>query len=203
MRFALDRRMTSTVDRDGRLHVASVRISKAAVNGYRGREIPGWQELELDPDKVYDLLRPPEELENAAKTFNGIQFLTRHVPVNAEDHKPYDVIGTTGTDAVFEDPYLKNSMTVWSSEAIADIEAEVRKELSSAYHYRPKMTPGIWRGKHFDGRIIDIVGNHVALVKDGRVGADCAFDARQTQAQLAAEIAAIVPGFARIERSWY
>lgn len=170
--LAFDRESVRTVDRDGRMHVAVTNLSKACVNPYRGREIPDWEKLGLDPERIYQLLRDPEELEKGASTFNRIQVLRKHVPVSAEDHQPWDVVGTTGSDAAFEPPYLKNSMTIWEAGAIGDVESDARKELSCGYHYRADMTPGNFRGQNFDGTMRDIVGNHVALVSSGRAGPD-------------------------------
>lgn len=172
IQLALDRSSVRDKDNEGRLHVAMTNISKATVNPYRGKEIPDSERLGLDPERIYQLLRDPDELEKAAATFNGIQVLKKHVPVSAEDHKPYDVVGTTGTDAMFESPYLKNSLVIWAADAIADIESEAKKELSCGYRYRAEMTPGNFDGMHYDGVMRDIVGNHVALVKDGRAGPD-------------------------------
>jgi hypothetical protein len=107
--LAFDRASVRTFDRDGRLHVEVTNISKAAVNPYIGREIPDYKALGLDPDRIYKLLRDPDEIAKAAATFNNIPLLSRHKPVTADDHNPDIVIGSTGTDAVFEAPYLRNS----------------------------------------------------------------------------------------------
>jgi uncharacterized protein len=170
--LAFDRASVRTYDRDGRLHVEISNISKAAVNPYIGREIPDWKTLGLDPDRIYQLLRDPDELAKAAPTFNNIPVLSRHVPVTADDHKPDLVIGSTGTDAAFEAPFLRNSLVLWARDAIEDVEREVKKELSSAYRYRADMTPGTYEGEPFDGVMRDIFGNHVALVREGRAGSD-------------------------------
>lgn len=172
LRLALDRDSVRETDRDGRMRVSSAHISKACVNPYKGHEIPDWEGLGLDPNKIYYLLRDPEELARAAPTFNGVQLLRKHIPVSAEDHQPYDVVGTTGTEAKFNDPYLDNSLTIWTKEGIDFVESEAQKELSCGYHYRADMTPGNFGGMRFDGVMRDIVGNHVALVKDGRAGPD-------------------------------
>jgi hypothetical protein len=103
--LAFDRASVRTYDRDGRLHVEITNISKAAVNPYIGREIPDYKALGLDPDRVYKLLRDPDELAKAAPTFNNIPLLSRHKAVTADDHQPDLVIGSTGTDAAFEAPY--------------------------------------------------------------------------------------------------
>ena len=170
--LAFDRASVRSYDRDGRLHVEISNISKAAVNPYIGREIPDWKALGLDPDRVYKLLRDPDELAKAAATFNNIPVLSRHVPVTADDHKPDLVIGSTGTDAAFEVPYLRNSLVLWARDAIDDVETKIKEELSSAYRYRADMTPGTYEGEPYHGVMRDIVGNHVALVREGRSGSD-------------------------------
>lgn len=170
--IAFDRSTARRMDPDGHLHVAVTNISKANVCPYLGKEIPDYEELGLAPEKVYMLYRHPEELAKAAPTFNNKPLLDRHVENNAEDYKQERVIGSTGTDAVFEHPYLKNSLVVWSAPHIEGIEDESQKELSSAYRYRADMTPGEIDGVKFDGVMRDIIGNHVALVKEGRAGSD-------------------------------
>jgi len=174
IRFAFDR-SARRYDVDGRLHVVASNISKAAVNPYHGREIPKCEELGLDPNKVYYLLRDPEELERAAGTFNNLPLLSKHVPVSAldeESHQPDFVVGSLGTDAEWRDPYLRNSLVVWAAGAIAGIESRDQQELSAAYRYDADMTPGNYKGLHFDGVMRNIRGNHVALVESGRAGSD-------------------------------
>ena len=169
--LAQDRSLRS-YDQDGRLHVESSNISKATVNPYYGSEIPNYQQLGLEPKKVYYLLRDPEELEKAAPTFNNLPLLSKHIPVSADEPQKEVIAGTTGSDTVFENGYLKCSLAVWDAEAIAGIESGEQVELSSAYHYTADMTAGEFEGRHYDGVMRDIVGNHVALVDVGRAGRD-------------------------------
>lgn len=183
-RFAFDRASVRTVDVDGRLHVEISNISKCAVNPYLGREIPGCTALGLDPMRTYMLLRDPDELQRAAPSFNNIPLLSRHVPVTAERPQKELVVGSTGTDAVFDAPYLKNSLVVWDSVAIAGIESKQQTELSSAYRYEADMTPGTFDGVAYDGVMRNIRGNHVALVEVGRAGPDVVVgDSQITQAK--------------------
>ncbi|HKJ95382.1 MAG TPA: DUF2213 domain-containing protein, partial [Gammaproteobacteria bacterium] len=147
-------------------------ISKATVNPYMGQEIPGWQGLGLEPDRIYQLLRDPGELAQAAGTFNNIPLLSKHIPVSADEPQKDYVVGATGSNAEFDDPYLKNSLVVWDSSAIAGIESREQYELSCAYRYVPDMTPGTYEGVPYDGVMRQIVGNHVALVEVGRAGPD-------------------------------
>jgi len=169
---AMDRDSVREYDKVGRLRVEMSNISKANVCDYYGREIPHYKELGLNPDKIYKLLRDPVELAKAAPTFNGIQLLYTHTPVSAADPKKEYVVGCTGSDAVFNPPYLQNSLVFWDNAAIAAIETFEMNQLSSSYHYDADMTPGDYEGVAYDGRMINIVGNHVALVKVGRAGAD-------------------------------
>lgn len=171
-RIALDRESVRRVDHDGRLHVAVSNISKANICGYRGSEIPGADDLGLEPDRIYQLLRDPEELAKAAATSNNIPVLSEHVPVTAEDNRPELVVGSTGTDAAFDGPYLRNSLVIWDADAISKIESGDQRELSCAYRYTADMTPGEFQGAKFDGIMRDILLNHVCLVKSGRAGAD-------------------------------
>ncbi len=170
--FAFDRASVRTVDQDGRLHVELTNISKAAVNPYRGIEIPNGEELGLNPDRIYKLLRDPEELTKAALSFNNLPLLNDHVPVSADDPQQDLVVGSTGTDAIFDAPYLKNSLVIWTKDAIAGIESGEQQEISCAYHYVADMTPGTYEGERYDGVMRNIRGNHVALVATGRAGPD-------------------------------
>ncbi|RIJ02199.1 DUF2213 domain-containing protein [Achromobacter sp. K91] len=170
--LAFDRATVRTIDADGRMHVEISNISKATVNPYRGNEIPDWEALGLDPNRVYFLLRDPEELARAALTFNNIPLLSKHIPVSAAEPQKEFVVGATGSNASYQAPYLKNSLVVWDAVAISLIESEEQKELSSAYRYRADMTPGVYEGVAYDGVMRDIRGNHVALVEVGRAGPD-------------------------------
>lgn len=165
-------RSARTFDEDGRLHVALTNISKATVNPYYGHEIPGFEELGLDPERKYKMLRAPDELEKGAATFNNLPLLIQHQASSATDHPQGLTVGSTGTDAVFNAPYLQNSLVVWVKDAIDAIESEDKKELSCGYRYRPDMTPGTYEGEPYDGVMRDIVGNHVALCREGRAGHD-------------------------------
>ncbi|EFB3967257.1 DUF2213 domain-containing protein [Escherichia coli] len=170
--LAFDKATVRSFDKDGRLHIEVTPISKANVCPYYGREIPNYRSLGLQPDKVYYLLRDPKELAKAASTFNNIPLLNEHIPVTASDPQKMAVVGSTGTDAEFDGTYLKNSLVVWDADSIAGIETDEKKELSSAYRYVADMTPGVHEGQPYDGVMRDIVGNHVALVTEGRAGSD-------------------------------
>jgi 8-oxo-dGTP pyrophosphatase MutT (NUDIX family) len=172
--MALDEESVRVKDADGRLHVSLTPITKANVCPYFGHEIPNWQSLSLEPDKVYRLLRDPDEIEKGAATSNGIPLLQVHKPASAKDHPTKLVVGALGTAAIYEHPYLFNSLVIWPQDAIDDVETEFKRELSASYRYNADMTPGNYEGQPFDGVMRDLVFNHVAQVEAGRAGADVA-----------------------------
>lgn len=171
-----DKKSARTIDAQGFLHVEGCNISKACVNPYYGAEIPNHQELGLDPRKVYYLFRDPKELEKAASTFNNLPLMDGHIEVSAFDltdpKVQARVVGSTGTGAVFADPFLMNDIVVWRADAIQGVESKEQTELSCAYRYKLEMIPGVYAGQAYDGRMFDIAGNHVALVDEGRAGHD-------------------------------
>jgi len=173
--LAFDRATVRTIDADGKLHVRISHISKATVNPYYGYEIPNFESLGLVSDKIYMLLRDPKELEKGAASFNNIQIFSKHIPafvgVNESEWKPF-LIGSTGTDAQFNAPYLDNSMVIYDAIAIAGIETKKQREISCSYRYTPVMVAGEYEGVKYDGVMTEIIGNHVAIVESGRAGSD-------------------------------
>ncbi|KVV57937.1 hypothetical protein WT27_23695 [Burkholderia territorii] len=169
---AFDKATVRSFDDDGRMRVSISRISKAGVNPYWGREIPDWDALGLDPDRVYNVFRPPEELQKAVETFNNLPILATHKHVSADDPKKDLIIGATGSNAKFDGEYLTNDLAFWDGEYIEKIESDEQRELSSSYRYKPVIKSGTYNGAQYDIVMTDIRGNHVATVVEGRAGPD-------------------------------
>ncbi|AFU62290.1 head maturation protease [Acinetobacter phage phiAC-1] len=170
--LAFDRSARS-YDKNGHLRVDKTIITKAAVNPYSGSSIPNWKELGLDPNKEYMLLRDPEELRKALPTFEGLQLLKRHIPVDASQPEKESTIGSIGTEITMDDEgRVWSSLRVFDQEGINYIESRALGELSAGYAYTPDMTAGTWNGIPYDGIMREIHGNHVAIVERGRIGSD-------------------------------
>jgi len=171
--LALDRASSvRSKSADGALHVAAANVSCACISPYMGSEIPGCSELGLDPNKVYRLLRDPDALAAAAETFNNLPILSRHVPVYSHDYAAQArqfIIGSTGTDAEYVHPWLRNSLAIWDGAAVALIERDEMRGLSCGYHYTPRVSSGVYDGEPYDILMTEIVGNHLAIVNDPRV----------------------------------
>lgn len=169
--IAMDKSMRR-IDGNGHLIVERTVITKAAVNPYFGKEIPNYKQLGLEPDKIYNLLRDPEELKKALSSFHGVQLLIKHEPVSADDPRQDLTVGSIGTDAEMVGDDVFASLRVFDQSAIDLIESEKLQELSAGYAYTADMTAGEWNGQPYDGVMRAIHGNHVALVERGRIGRD-------------------------------
>lgn len=169
---AFDKESARSYDDNNHLIVNSTIITKAAVNPYYGSEIPDYERLGLDPNKVYNMLRDPEELKKGMHTLGEKQLLLKHIFVSAEDPQKESIAGTIGSNLEMVGDDVKGSLTVWDKEAINLIESGKLAELSASYFYDPVMQSGTFKGQPYDGIMTNIRGNHVALVERGRIGRD-------------------------------
>lgn len=172
MRMKIATDSARSYDENGYLHVAVSPLTKEAVNPYYGREIPAWQDLGLDPEKIYYGYRAGEELQKAVTTFNGVPILREHKLDSADNPLKEERVGFTGTSAVWKEPYIMNALTIVDKEAIELIEKDVKRELSASYQYAPVFKSGSFNGEKYDFIMTDIRANHVALVEEGRAGSD-------------------------------
>lgn len=180
-KFTFDARPSArTEDENGFLHVVGSHITKAVVNPYYGREIPGWKEEGLRPDAVYYGFRSPEELKKSVLTWSGLPLHIEHHLDSADEPAKMTRVGAVGT-ARWDKPYIDADLTIWDGAAIDAVKDGSFRELSCAYRYDPDFTPGQYEGIDYDFVMRNIRGNHVALVEEGRAGhdvvvADAAFE---------------------------
>ena len=176
--FAFDKKSARSFDADGRMRVKNCILSTAEINPYHGSEIPGAEAQGWKPSTVYELYRDPEELEKAAKTFEGVPLLIKHIPQTAEmPRKEY--IGGSVHSITFDGKHLRGDLLVMDGVAIELIESGELADLSCGYRYELVPKSGTVDGQSYDGIMTKIEGNHVALVDDGRASgahvADSAF----------------------------
>lgn len=170
--FDFDPESVRDFDTFGRMHVKQTPLTKAAVNEYYGHEIPNAEKLGLDPQRKYKLLRDPDELKKAVPTANNQPVMARHIAQSPDDPHQDKIVGTTGTNADYEHPYLRNSMAFWTRDGIDGVETNKKRQISASYSYDPDMTPGVYEGEPYDGVMRNIKFNHFATVTDGRAGPD-------------------------------
>ena len=191
-RVALDAESKRTYDDNGFLHVSISPLTRVQVAPYHGSEIPGWQSLGLDPERIYKGYRSAEELSKpeTIESVNGIPIQLMHHMDYADNPAKATRVGSTGTDAAFHDPYLTNSLHIQDKKAIDRINDGSMRELSLAYRYKPIFTAGVSPdGEKYDFLMTDISANHLALVDEGRAGHEVlVYDSKEGEKSMAEEV---------------
>jgi len=172
-------------------------LSKAGVYPYLGRSIDPSGRMGLEPDKMYSVLRPPEELSDpeCIESFKLIPWVVGHAMLGPEQtgYMPAEekgVHGVTGEEVFFEGDTLYANIK-WFSNSLDQIIASGTKELSMGYRCLYEIASGNFNGMPYDVVQRKIRGNHVALVPEGRMGPEVAvldsmqftFDARDIMAE--------------------
>lgn len=152
-------------------------ISKSGVFPYLGSEITGAPE----PGRIYNVLRPPEELEKAAETFKLLPIIDEHellgeTGTSTDDRPP---AGFTGEEVTYEHPYLYAPLKITSPKLISEVRSG-KTELSPAYFTDYEPSEGVYEGQPYQYIQRIRAGNHLALVTRGRTGADVAVLDHQT-----------------------
>lgn len=118
-------------------------------------------------------LRLPEEV------FNPDSLKTLHLAPITREHpgRPVDVdndrhlsIGTTGQDARADGDNVVSTLLLKDRAAIAEAESGKRSEVSCGYWCDHEMSPGTYKGEHYDCIQRNIEYNHVAMTVKGRAG---------------------------------
>jgi hypothetical protein len=167
-------------DSNGWFEVKDNPLSLVGVFPYLGRSI----DPEADPDKLFNVYRPAEELAAAecVESFKLLPWVDDHTMLGSEEEgltpaERKGVQGVIGQDVYFDgadgDGVLKGNIKVFS-EAMASLIANGKKELSCGYRCRYEYAPGSFKGQAYDYVQRDIRGNHLALVDNGRMGPDVA-----------------------------
>ena len=149
-------------------------ITKVGVFPYLGKQIGA-----PEPDRVYMVYRPEEELNNpeTIESFKLTPFINEHPEkllgnvgsLVKTDNKRIE--GVFGEKVYFEYPMLRANLRVYSADALDSIELG-KEELSAGYTCRWVKESGVFDGKPYEYVQRGIRGNHGALVIDGRSGPD-------------------------------
>lgn len=161
------------MDWNGFMEVRDNPISKEGVFPYLGSEIPGAPE----PDKIYYVYRPAGELarQETIDSFKLMPFIDEH-EVLGRGGMPAErkgIQGTIGEQVYFDPPYLRANIKIHSSAAQSLIKAG-KVELSPCYGCDWSPEVGTFEGKPYQYVQRNIMGNHLALVEEGRTGPDVA-----------------------------
>lgn len=135
---------------------------------------------DLDPNKLYPVYRPAEELEKAADSFNNVPFIIGHEMIG-KGATPYDQRPASGvlTNVKYKAGKLYGDLKIWSEKMKDKILSGV-KELSLGYKSVYERSRGVFKGQTYDFIQRNLRGNHLALVKNGRMGSEMrVYDAKE------------------------
>lgn len=163
------------VDLNGYWYLYDNPITKVGIYPYLGRQISP----ELEPNKIYQVLRPEEELSKpeTLKSFHNKPLTNDHEMLGNEigttPAEEYGIHGNLGENAKFDKTTgtVTNNIAVYS-ESMKEAIEDGKKELSLGYKCRYELTQGKYNGEHYDAIQRDIYLNHIALVDEGRMGHD-------------------------------
>ena len=141
-----------------------------AVFPYLGKQISD----ELEPEKIYYVYRPPEELfsKEAIDSFNEnpVPLVDNHTMIG-DGFTPAEQKGIHGVISNIhrENDQLVGDLAIYSDSMKRQIEGG-KKDLSMGYFCTYDLQEGFYNGQHYDAIQRDLRSNHVALVDEGRCG---------------------------------
>jgi len=151
-------------------------LSKVGVFDYTGASIGA-----PDPKRIYKVYRPAEELADpeCIESFKLLPWVDEHHMLgDGPGYMPAEkkgVHGVIGEDVYFDADagILRGNLKVFSKSHAAAIDKN-KPELSCGYRCTYDFTPGEWNGVKYDVVQRQMRGNHLASVKEGRMGPDVA-----------------------------
>lgn len=165
-----------TIDLNGWAEIRDNPLSKVGVFPYLGSQISP----ELDPNAIYNVYRPEEELANeeCVNSFKLLPWTDEHAMLGSEDEgmvpaEKKGIHGVIGEDVYYADGYLRGNIKIFS-EKLAQLISDGKKELSIGYRCVYDIQTGTYNGESYDAIQRNIRGNHLATVEEGRAGPDVA-----------------------------
>lgn len=169
-------------DINGWYEVKGNPLSKVGVFPYTGSMIDPNGEFGLDPNKIYNVMRPKEELSDSEtiESFKLVPWIDEHVMLGEKKDgltpaEEKGISGVIGENVFFDDndQTLKGNVKVFAEGLKDDIE-KGKKELSLGYRCKYEKENGVFNGQGYDFVQKCIRGNHMASVDEGRMGSEVA-----------------------------
>jgi len=157
-------------DQNGYITIENNPISRSGIFPYLGKSIS----KECIPDKIYYVLRPASEIEDAEaiESFKLLPFVDEHDMLGAEEKKllppeAKGIQGATGENIVFKNGVLYATLKIFSQTLLNMIRMG-KRELSLGYWCKFVKQSGTFDGQFYEYVQTKLRGNHLALVDRGR-----------------------------------
>lgn len=167
--------MSKSVDINGYWEIKANPLTKEGVFMYLGKQIdPDGEKWGLDADRIYWVYRSKSEIssEETLHSFEGVPFIDEHTMLG-EGCSSTDYKNIAGT---IHNIRMKGNVMIGDfkiySDKIKDLISKGKKQLSLGYRASFVKKSGVFNGKAYDFIQVGLVGNHVALVDNGRCGSD-------------------------------
>lgn len=156
-------------------------ITREGVYPYKGKQIDSDGSMGLDPERKYPVYRPRSEISKpeVLDSFNGVFLTDEHEMLGAGERDPGTKPIAGSVYNVHVDPNDPGTILATlkvQSEKVKNLIQSGKRALSCGYYcdYRP--AKGTFRGQPYEFIQCDLCGNHIALVRKGRMGEKCALD---------------------------
>ena len=156
---------TRTTTRDGYLTASAV-LARAGIQQYRFDEL-GIKDSKHQPDDMVNVFRSREALEQAVESFEKQPITLDHTWTHAGNWRR-NAVGDVH-DIAMDGDHMWGTLVLRDARAIEKVHGG-RIQLSNGYNAQVIPRSGTYQGEPYEYEQTDLVGNHVAVVEDLRVG---------------------------------
>lgn len=130
-----------------------------------------------DPNRIVKVFRPESAVSCpiAIESFRNVPLINDHAMLSGfegdkENAAPedYGVSGVLTSNVYYEAPWMRGDIKIFSRNMKALLDSG-KEDLSLGYSCDFEQKPGVWRGIAYEILQTNLRGNHIALVKSGRV----------------------------------
>ena len=161
------------IDENGYMTIEGCPISSYGVFQYSAGQLglPG------DPTRIVNVYRPESAVSDPEyiESLKNLPLIDEHEMLSGFDDDddsvaPEDkgVEGIITSNAYYEAPWARGDIRIYSRNMQNQLERG-KEDLSLGYSCRYTEQPGIWNGTPYEVVQDKMRGNHIALVKEGRV----------------------------------
>ena len=178
-RSADDTETSRIIDDNGWVEIKNNPISRVGVFPYSGAMIDADGKLGLQPEKLYNVYRSASELSSpeTIASFRLVPWIDAHTLLESTiaPEEKLRFHGVIGEDVYFDAPTLFANLKIFDEDYLADtIDTGIKRDVSCGYRcdYIPQQ--GVFGDKSYDFIQVNMRGNHLASVPQGRMGREVA-----------------------------